>query len=153
MAQKGTIIENPNTRDRFEYLETDKTTNGERMVLKQTIKTKGFLYPNHFHTLQDESFEVLDGKLTIWLEGKTKTLTAGEKITLPKNKAHNHFNNDEGPATFIQTVFPALDFEYLLENIIGLTKDGKIHNGRAGLIQELTTLKYLDSKTFLPGIP
>jgi len=153
MPQPGKIIENPITGDIFEYLETAGTSNGERMVLKQTIKTKGHLYPNHFHTLQDESFEVLDGKLTIWLEGKSKTLSKGEKITLPKNKAHNHFNNDDEPATFIQTVFPALDFEYLLENIIGLTIDGKIHNGRAGLIQELTTLKYLDSKTFLPGIP
>lgn len=153
MPQTGKIIENPNTGDIFEFLETAKTSNGERMVLKQTIKTKGYLYPNHLHSLQDESFEVIEGKLTIWLEGKTKTLTAGEKITLPKNKAHNHFNNDDVPATFIQTVFPALDFEYLLENIIGLTIDGKIHNGRVGLIQELTTLKYLDSKTFLPGIP
>jgi quercetin dioxygenase-like cupin family protein len=153
MPQKGQMIKNPGTGDVFEFLETSKTTNGERMVLKQTIKTKGHLYPNHFHTLQDESFEVLAGKLTIWLEGKTTTFSAGDKITLPKNKAHNHYNNDNEPATFIQTVFPALDFEYLLENIIGLTIDHKMSNGRAGLIQELVTLKYLDSKTFLPGIP
>jgi quercetin dioxygenase-like cupin family protein len=153
MPQKGQIINNPTTGDQFEFLETSKDTNGERMVLKQTIKTKGHLYPNHLHILQDETFEVLAGKLTIWLEGKTTTISPGEKITLPKNKAHNHYNNDDEPVTFIQTVFPALDFEYLLENIIGLTIDGKIRNGNAGLIQSLVTLKYLDSKTFLPGIP
>ena len=153
MPHKGQILKNPNTGDLFEYLETSESTNGARMVLKQTIKTKGHLYPNHFHTLQDETFEVLAGKLTIWLEGKTITVSPGEKITLPKNKPHNHYNNDDEPATFIQTVFPALDFEYLLENIIGLTSDGKIHKGRAGLVQELVMLKYLDSKTFLPGIP
>ena len=153
MPQKGQIINNPNTGDQFEFLETSKDTNGERMVLKQTIKTRGHLYPNHLHILQDENFEVLSGKLTIWLEGKTTTILPGEKITLPKNKAHNHFNNDDEPVTFIQTVFPALDFEYLLENIIGLTIDGKIRNGNAGLVQSLVTLKYPDSKTFLPGIP
>ncbi len=153
MPQKGQIIKNPTTGDMFEFLETSKDTNGERMTLKQTIKTKGHLYPNHFHTLQDENFEVLSGKLTIWLEGKTKTLSQGEKITLPKNKPHNHYNNDEEPVSFIQIVFPALDFEYLLENIIGLTIDGKIRKGNAGVVQSLVTLKYLDSKTFLPGIP
>lgn len=153
MPHKGQILKNPDTGDVFEYLETSESTNGEKMVLKQTIKTKGHLYPNHFHTLQDETFEVFSGKLTIWLDGKTITVSAGDKITLPKNKPHNHYNNDDEPATFIQTVFPALDFEYLLENIIGLTVDGKIRNGNAGLVQSLVTLKYLDSKSFLPGIP
>src|SRR5258706_14940823 len=98
MPQPGKIIDRPNTGEIFEYLETAETTNGERMVLKQTVKTKGHLYPNHLHTLQDESFEVLDGKLTIWLEGKTKILIRGEKIILPRHKAHNHFNNDNEPA-------------------------------------------------------
>ena len=72
---------------------------------------------------------------------------------LPKNKPHNHYNNDYEPVTFIQTVSPALDFEYWMENIIGLTKDGKIKNGKAGLVQDLVTLRYLDSKAYLVTIP
>lgn len=152
MPQKGQIIKNPATGDIYEYLELSKDTNGERMTMKQTIN-KGQLYPNHYHSLQDEYFEVLAGKLTIWSEGKTKTLLPGEKIILLKNKPHNHYNNDDEPVTFIQTVSPALDFEYWMENIIGLTTDGKIKNGKAGFLQELVTLKYLDSKTFLPNIP
>lgn len=153
MPVKGQILEIPQTGDVFQYLETSKDTNGERMTLKQTIKAKGHLYPNHLHTLQDEDFEVLDGKLTIWLDGKTKTILKGEKITLPRHIPHNHFNNDDEPVTFIQTVYPALDFEYLLENIICLTIDGKMVKGKASMVQQLVTLRYLDSKTFLPRIP
>jgi len=152
MPQKGQILKNPATGDIYEYLELSKDTNGERITLKQTI-SKGQLYPTHLHTLQDEGFEVLAGKLTIWSEGKTKTLSQGEKIILSRNKPHNHYNNDDGPVTFIQTVSPALDFEYWLENIIGLTIDGKIQNGKAGFLQDLVTLKYLDSKAFLANIP
>jgi len=152
MPQKGQILKNTATGDIYEYLELSKDTNGERITLKQTIN-KGQSYPNHFHTLQDESFEVLAGKLTVWSEGKTKTLSPGEKMILPKNKTHNHYNNDDEPVTFIQTVSPALDFEYWMENIIGLTTHGKIQNGKAGLLQDLVTLKYLDSKTFIPNIP
>jgi hypothetical protein len=40
-----------------------------------------------------------------------------------------------------------------MENIIGLTKDGKIQNGKTSFLQDLAALKYLDSKTFLPNIP
>ena len=153
MPHKGQIIKNPNTGDVFEFLETCESTNGERMILHQTIRSKGHLYPNHLQTLQDETFEVVAGKLTIWLDGETKILTEGEKITLPKNIPHNHFNDHDEPATFIQTVFPALDFDYLLENLIGFNIDGKLHNGNASLIQSLVTLRYLESKIFLPGIP
>lgn len=153
MPTKGQILENPQTGDVYEFLETSKDTNGERMSLKLTLHQKGELVPNHLHALQDESFEVLSGKLTLWLDGKTQTLEAGQKITIPRNKPHNHYNGHDEPAVFIQSVTPALDFEYLMENLIGLTRDGKMPNGKAGLVQELVTLKYLDSKSFLAGIP
>lgn len=153
MPKKGQILTNPDTGDIYEFLETAKDTNGQRITLKLTLKSKGKLVPNHFHALQDEHFEVVSGNLTILLDGKIQILTPGKKITLPKNKPHNHYNADDEPLVYIQSVTPALDFDYLLENIIGLTIDGKMPNGKAGLVQELVTLKYLDSKSYLASIP
>jgi hypothetical protein len=91
--------------------------------------------------------------MTVISQGKTKLISAGETVMLPKNQAHNHYNASDEPLVYTHTVRPALDFEYLLENLIGLTKDGKMTNGKAGLIQELVTLKYLDSKSYLADIP
>lgn len=153
MPTKGQILSNPDTGDIYEFLETAKDTNGLSVTIKMTLKSKGELVPNHFHALQDEHFEVLSGNLTILLDGKKQILTQGNKITLPKNKPHNHYNDDNEPVVFVQSVSPALDFDYLLENIIGLTIDGKMPNGKAGLVQELVTLKYLDSKSYLASIP
>lgn len=153
MPIKGQILTNPNTGDIFEFLETAQDTNGERVSVKMTLKSIGELVPNHFHALQDEHFEVVSGRLTILLDGKEQILSKGEKITLHKNTPHNHYNQESEPVVFVQTVTPALDFEYLLENLVGLTVDGKMPNGKAGLIQELVTLKYLDGKTFLADIP
>jgi len=153
MPSTGQILSNPNTGDIYEFLETAKDTNGQRVTMKMTLKSKGEQVPNHYHALQDEHFEVVSGKLTIMLDGKKQILTQGEKITLPKNKPHNHYNGDDEKVVFIQSVSPALDFDYLLENIIGLTIDGKMPNGKAGLVQELVTLKYLDSKSYLANIP
>ncbi len=153
MPTKGQIITNPITGDSYEYIETAKDTHGERVLMKATVKNKGQLVPNHYHVLQDETFEVVSGQLTIWLDGKTTTLSPGEKITLPKNKPHNHYNNDHVAVTYIHTITPALDFDYLIENLVGLAADGKSKNGKYGLMQELVTLKYLDSKTFLADIP
>jgi quercetin dioxygenase-like cupin family protein len=153
MPQKGQILVNPISGDSYEFLETANDTNGERISIKMILKTKGKLVPNHFHVLQDETFEVLEGKLTIWFNDKIQILNTGERITLPKGKAHNHYNDSDEPVTLIQTVTPALDFEYLMENLIGLASDGLMKNGKAGLLQELATLKYLDSKSYLADMP
>jgi quercetin dioxygenase-like cupin family protein len=153
MPSKGQILHNPETGDIYEFLETAKDTNGQRVTIKMTLKSKGELVPDHYHALQDEHFEVVSGKLTVLLDGKKQVITQGNKITLPKNKPHNHYNNDNETLVIIQSVSPALDFDYLLENIIGLTIDGKMPKGKAGLVQELVTLKYLDSKSYLASIP
>ncbi|NGM63119.1 cupin domain-containing protein [Sphingobacterium sp. SGG-5] len=153
MPKKGQIITNPINGDSYEYMETANDTKGERITLKATVNTKGPLVPKHYHVLQEEAFEVVSGQLNIWVDGKTTILTAGEKMTLPKNKPHNHYNNDDVPVVYIHTVTPALDFDYLIENLVGLAADGKSKNGKYGLVQELVTLKYMDSKTFLADIP
>ena len=153
MPIQGQIATNPINGDSYEFLETAKDSNGQRVTLKATIKSKGQLVPKHYHVFQDETFEVISGQLTIFLDGQTKTLLAGEKITLPKNTPHNHFNNEDIAVTYIHTVTPALDFDFLIENLVGLAADGKSKNGKYGLVQELVTLKYLDSKSYLADIP
>ena len=153
MPSKGQILSNPDTGDIYEFLETAKDTNGQRVSIKMTLKSKGEQVPDHYHALQEEHFEIVSGRLTVLIDGKKQILAQGDKITLPRNKPHNHYNNDDETVVYVQSVTPALDFDYLLENIIGLTIDGKMPNGKAGLIQELVTLKYLDSKSYLASIP
>jgi quercetin dioxygenase-like cupin family protein len=153
MPEKGQILENPATGDVYEFIETAKDTGGAEAIFKVILKSKGKYVPDHIHALQQETFEVISGALTVFMNGETKVLTAGEKIILPANKAHNHFNTSEVPVKFLHKVSPALDFDYLVENLVKLSIDGKMHNGKAGFIQELVTLKYLDSKTFLADIP
>jgi quercetin dioxygenase-like cupin family protein len=153
MPTKGKTIINPTNGDSYEFLETAKDTQGERVCMKAIINSKGQLVPKHFHVFQDETFEVVSGQLTILLDGQTRTLSAGEKITLQKNVPHNHYNNEDTTVTYIHTVTPALDFDYLIENLVGLAADGKGDNGKYGLVQELVTLKYLDSKSYLADIP
>ncbi|MGV3761848.1 cupin domain-containing protein [Parapedobacter sp.] len=151
MPTKGQLLTNPITDDTYEYLETSKDSEGARVVIKATVKSQGQLVPNHLHTLQDETFEIVDGRLTIWADGATRVLSAGERITLPRNKAHNHYNGHSMPVTYIHTVAPGLDFDYLIENLVGLAADGK--SGGGGLVQQLVTLRYLDSKSFLSDMP
>jgi quercetin dioxygenase-like cupin family protein len=153
MPIKGQTISNPTNGDTYEFLETAADTNGESLKMLATIHSKGQLVPRHFHVYQDETFEILDGELTVEFGGKTTVYQAGEKVTLPKNEAHNHYNNSNAAVRYVHTVSPALDFELLIENLVGLAADGKSKNGKYGLVQELVALRYLDSKSYLADVP
>jgi len=153
MPVKGQILVDPTTGDTYEFLETAADTNGSRCSFRSTTNRRGPLVPAHFHLLQDETFEVLSGELTILEEGVSRKLGAGEKATLLRNKPHNHYNDSDEPLTYIQSVSPALDFEYLVENLVGLSGDGKRKGNGFGLMQELVSLRYLESKAFLAGPP
>lgn len=153
MPVKGQIITNPVTGDSYEFLETAEDTGGVSVTMRATLKSIGKVVPNHFHVFQDETFEVISGQLTFLKDGKITTLSAGDKITLPKNVPHNHYNSSDAEVVYIHSVKPALDFDYLIENLIGLIADGKGKNGKLGLVQELVSVKYLESKSYLAEIP
>jgi len=153
MPTKGLILTIPSNGNSYEYIETGKDTNGERVVMKGTVYSKGKNVPNHIHTLQEETFEVLSGKLTVWTKENKKIYSAGEKITFPKGKPHNHYNDHDEAVTYIQTITPAFDIDFLVETLLCLAADGKAKNGKYGLVQELVMLKYGDSKSFLADIP
>lgn len=153
MPVKGQILINPISNDTYEFIETAADTNGDRVKMKATIHSTGRYVPDHLHLLQEETFEVISGQLTVLQNGTTEIYGPGKKVTLKENTPHNHYNDSKIPVEYIQTVRPALDFDYLVENIIGLAADGRSKNGNFGLVQELVTLKYLDSKSYLADIP
>jgi quercetin dioxygenase-like cupin family protein len=153
MPIQGQTIVNPINGDAYEFLETSASSGGAKVVMRATIRSRGQLVPKHYHVYQDETFEIISGKLTVWLNGQTTTYTAGDKITLPKNIPHNHYNEETEAVVYVHSVSPGLDFDYLIENLAGLAADGKSKNGKYGLVQELVALKYLDSKSYLADIP
>lgn len=153
MPSKGQVIVDPNSGDIYEFLETASDTGGKYVKVKSTVHLRGQLVPKHYHIHQDELFEVVSGQLTCWLDGEKKVIHAGEKITLPRNIPHNHYNDSDEPLCMIQTIAPALDFDFFIENLVGLASDGKAKKGKFGLLQEMVFLKYLESKTLLADIP
>jgi len=153
MPTQGQIITDRFTGNTIEFLETSKDTKGKRVTLKIMQKSKGRMVDDHMHVLQVETFKVLSGTMSYFLDGEKKNLKAGEEITLPRNIPHNHYNTSDQPVVYIQTITPGLDIDYFIENVGGLINDGKVKNGKLPFLQGMVTLKYLDSPTYLANIP
>jgi quercetin dioxygenase-like cupin family protein len=80
------------------------------------------LYPDgesqvHIHPEQDETYEVQEGRFEIYLENEWKTVSTGEKITIPKGEPHAVRNSSEEKAVATNTLSPGLRYGEMLETI------------------------------------
>ncbi len=153
MPAKGQILIDKRSGDTIEFIETSSDTNGERVTVKVTLKSKGKAVDDHIHILQEESFKVISGRLTCLIDGEQKYISAGELVVLPKNKPHNHYNTSDVPAEFIQTITPGIDVDLFLENLFGMINDGKVKEGKLPFLQAMVTARYLESPSRLAAIP
>lgn len=153
MPTKGQKLIDRFSGDTIEFIETGKDTQGERVTMKVSLKSKGQTVDDHIHLVQDETFKMISGRLTYIQNGKEQYLYPGEEVTLPRDTPHNHYNTDSEPAVYIQTITPAIDVDYFIENLFGMINDGKVKDGQLPFLQAMVTLKYLESPSLLANMP
>ena len=153
MPEVGRVMGIAGTRDTAEILETADMTNGAY------VRTRVSFAPNiikpavHVHPYQDETYEVQSGTLTYMLNGEMRRAEPGTNVFLPRNVAHQHHSEGPEQTITIQTISPALDFDYLIENIFGLASEGKLVRGRVHLLQGSVWLQKLKGPITLPNVP
>lgn len=64
--------------------------------------------PPHLHPRQEEQFEVLDGELTVDLDGSVRVLSTGDTLRIPPGTRHRMWNPSTAPARATWTTTPAL---------------------------------------------
>jgi mannose-6-phosphate isomerase-like protein (cupin superfamily) len=80
----------------------------------------------HTHQVQEESFEVVSGKLGLCVGGQELILTPGQSAVGPPRVPHAWWNpSDEERVRFLAGIRPGLDVETMLETMLGLMREGK----------------------------
>src|SRR5207244_1963796 len=103
-------------------------TGGAYLTTRFVFAAGGLREPSHIHPMQEEKFEILSGRLTYFLNGKKHVAQAGTTVTLPPGIVHRHYCEDEKEAAVtIETVTPALDWDYNVENLFGLGAEGSFN--------------------------
>ncbi len=69
-------------------IKADGAGTGGRMLLTEQTAPRGSGSPLHFHPDEDEWFYVLDGELTIWVDGETIVAPAGSFVFAPRDVPH-----------------------------------------------------------------
>lgn len=136
MAVKNKIIRNLKTGHQTKFLQTAKDTNGELLEMEATYHAHSTEPVAHYHPFQEEDFTILEGTLTVRIDGELRILKPGDTLHIPVNKVHSMWNNGDGMTVVNWKVRPAMTTEYFLETATGLFNDDKANSqGKLPLLQ------------------
>ena len=125
MAFLNKTIRNPKTGQEITFLLTGKETNEQWLHMQTTYQVHSIEPAAHYHPNQDEDFWVLEGELTVRINGRVKILKKGNSLHIPRNTVHSMWNATGGKTVVDWQVRPALNTEYFFETTMGLANDGK----------------------------
>lgn len=97
-------------------LKADGAATGDRFVLNEHRMAAGETGPRpHHHSTMIDSFYVLEGALTLWLDGERVSAPAGSFVLVPPGVVHTFANEAAQPVRFLGLSAPAGLDAYLRE--------------------------------------
>ena len=95
----------------------------------QTINTVGGGTggpPVHVHPAAEESYEVLEGLLDVYVDGEWRTLQAGDKTVVPPGVPHTVRGHGDAPARIVNGHSPPLEYEAFFRQFHRLVSSGAV---------------------------
>jgi quercetin dioxygenase-like cupin family protein len=80
---------------------------GGAYALIEMLLPPGSGPPPHTHSRETESFYVLEGEITFWVDGAELTAGPGTFVQAPPDRAHSFRNRAEAPARVLLLAAPA----------------------------------------------
>jgi quercetin dioxygenase-like cupin family protein len=126
MARAGDELFNPATGLRTVFRETAQTTSGELLQVDWIGKPGWTTGPDHLHPHQEQSLEVLSGRLGLRVAGVERDHGPGDAIVVPVGVPHAAWNAGDHEVHLLVGFRPALRTEVAIETLAGLAREGKI---------------------------
>jgi len=92
--------------DVYRFLATGEETGG-KYALMEALVGPGGGPPPHIHTREEEGFYILEGEITLFVEGQRIVASAGMSANIPIGALHAFKNESSKPARMLVTVAPA----------------------------------------------
>ena len=89
------------------YLAESAQAGGAFALLEHTLEPGVMGMPPHRRTREDALSYVLEGTLTVWEEGATRTYRPGEVVAKPRGRWHTFWNAGDEPLRILEIIAPA----------------------------------------------
>ena len=126
MIRRGETLVNPVSGETITFIETAADTNGEYTLIEVSLAPGGGVPMAHTHPYQLETFEVLEGTLSMKAGRDKLVAQPGDVVSIPPREVHKFWNATDSVVRFRCAVAPSLGFERFLETMFALAADGKL---------------------------
>jgi quercetin dioxygenase-like cupin family protein len=120
----GEIWENPVTRERAKLIELPWQNPEGRVVAELTAMVGSRVVGEHRHPSMLERFTVVEGELTVRLDGETSVLGEGRTSEVPPGHWHDWWNAADVEALVRVEAQPGERFMHAIETLFGLGRLG-----------------------------
>lgn len=127
----GEVWENHVTRERATILELPYTNPEGRVIAELTALVGARVMGEHRHPALVERFTVLEGELTVKLDGQTSLLREGESADIEPGAWHDWWNAGDRDARVRVVITPGERFAHMIETMFGLARLG--HTNAKGM--------------------
>ena len=111
---------------RWEITRSTADTAGELFEATNWVDPREPGPPVHVHPTAEESYEVVEGALEVFMNGEWSAVRAGETVTVPPGVPHSVRNPSDEPARIVNIHKPAQRFESFFRDMHRLIREGKI---------------------------
>ena len=130
MLRSGDVLDLTPIGAKFRIKKTAAETHGGSFEMEWELAPHTGGTPVHIHPRATESYEVVEGKLDLYVDGAWRTLTAGEKASVDPGIAHTFRNATDSPARVYNTHAPAMRYDEYFESLHQVVNSGVIREGR-----------------------
>lgn len=124
MVNKNIKFSNPIIKDEIEILHESS----EKLIFRTYLEAGGGQANTHYHTKITEKFKVIEGELTVILNGEKRVLNSSTKAIVKPFDTHQFFNASGKAVIFEVEITPAQNIIKGLKIFYGLATDGKVYN-------------------------
>ena len=130
MPRAGDVLDLTPIGAIFHIRKTAGETQGGSFEMEWELAPNTGGTPVHIHPHATETYEVLEGKLDLYVDGTWRTLSAGEKASVDPGVAHTFRNASNSPARVYNTHSPAMRFGEYFEALDRVVNSGVVRGGR-----------------------
>jgi quercetin dioxygenase-like cupin family protein len=133
MVKAGDTLDLSPIGAKFHVRRTSADTNGELLEMEWVLVPRASGTPIHVHPAAVESYEVLEGALELYVNGKWSKLAVGEKASVSSGVPHTFRNPSDSQTRVMNVHAPAMRFEEYFGGVDGVVRSGKVAHDRMSL--------------------
>ena len=113
----------------WDIVRNGEDTDGELLEVNGWLGPHQPSPPVHVHDNAEDSFEIVEGRLDVMVDGTWCTYGPGERAAAAPGLRHTLRNPHDQPVKFINRHRPALDYEAFFRDTASLTSTGRMGSG------------------------